>query len=1170
MKIEMTIKGKKFDLDLRGFGSLGNLDLDMKLVKVGRNLIATTTIPSITTSSLISALGASFIPGGDGVASVLEDGGFNSFSVEDAIITVTKQPNATSLTVDAKAVIPVLPETRMNLVALDLNTKQRKVALALDVAKSRLSDIVDSLSGVDIRDVPYLGDLEIPAVGIVIANNNIKLPSGYAFRSPLLNAFPVTKGASLNFQRSIANKITTMKMKLKPSDFDIELSNSLTLQEAIGALIPPMKDTPMYNLLPTVVPGVFTTSVTRLMYNKTAGRFLVEGKVGSATLIPNLLSIENAVFSGEVITAQQKGGTSKGTTSSSKQRYRLAVDGIAVLAGLRLAIKIAYDQVVGSFYLRITSPTDRIELSKMFQAIGPLGTDNPVVNALGLDRVVIDKPLFEVSQKSSTTSFRVSGSPNIPRFGSYGMELIASTRPRQLIVTFSKSDASLTGFLNALTGIDLSGVPFLTMFSGPSAIGVTISPQDFKVLPKPFTTYPLNEITQVQSGLGAIVKFGLPAEAVCSQDMFCNFFHTILGDRKITFRITGVTGPKMTFSYRLPGEIGIAGWKLYKVDLGVKLGSGAPAVGLTNIEMDIPVNDGQKLHFTGALTIDAASNADAKLQIDGIWQKAFGIPFLAVGNALGRLKINIPCPICPVAFAIGGEIAIGTNCFSGNSANCIMSQGYLSMAADDPDENFLYYRLNQFSYRDLLKAMGLPDIPGLQSVDHVTAKDVVFSVSRKDRVLPSGFGTVSIPAGVYMKGKINLFNAANLDFNLAVDVLFGAVVKSINASITLSPINLGPGGLVRFTSTKNPALGPSTVLQATLLPLPKFYFRLDGKLSIPSLRAEASAFAVIDDNGIHVNTVASLLSFRAEFDMRAAFESVSRPQSFKGFRLVGKFTTLAESIMKGVHDNLNKAKQRLNSALNSAVSAARAAEKKLNDAIDELNVLKNTKAARERAFNSASRDLQSARHHVNNVCHYKNCNRHKSVPKPCTKTKCTCVPKPWPCCSGWSCRTCCGTVCIPYISTCGTHQVPYVDPICTADNGRCAIQKETAKAALFLAEQTIKGTQTALNEATKAVNAATKKVGDLRPLSNAANAASAAARAAFDGITSIVNGFFNSFQVHGARFDVDLSSITNGHVCVNFDITVTGTRHRFKLCVNLNNLVNAITAFGKRMFSRFL
>ena len=1168
--LSVQFQRRGFEFQTNGSARIGDVNLYMSVSRHSGITEASAHVPVFSLSSLISGFGTSFIPAGDDLAGTLQQSKFASFSVHKADFEIKKTATGSWLSARGTAVIPGLKNTAMSLLGLNLGSRNRKIALTVEFAGARLSETVNSLSGLDISDIPSFGQLSMPKMVVIIANSNITRPTEFQFPSEAANKFPTTKGAAVHFQRIVAaGKTSVMKMRLKPTDFDIQLANSVTLQEIIGAIIPPMEDTPMFGLLPDIVPGVFTSPVTRLMYNKTQGRFLVQGSVGAANLIPNLLSLEDGVFSGEIITTKTK--ASRGTASTSKHQYQLSVDGIAVLAGLRLAMKIAYQQKSGSFSIRITSPTDRIELSKMFDTISPLGISNPIVNTLGLDRIVINKPLFQVSHKTRSTAFRVSGSPSIPVFGNFGMELVANSRPKTLIVSFSKSDTSLLGFLNSLTGIDLSGVPFLTMFSGPSAIGVAISPQEFRVLPERFNTYPLSELTQLQSGLGALIKFGLPAKEVCSRDHFCNFFQTILGDHKVTFRITGVTGPKMTFSYRIPAEISIAGWKMYNADLGVKLGLGPPAVGLTNIEMDVPVDVDQTLHFRGALTIDAAVNADARLEVNGIWEHPFRIPFLSIGNILGRLEINVPCVICPVSFAIGGEIAIGQQCFGGNEANCIKAQGYVSVSADDPEDNFLYFRLNQFNYPKMLQAMGIPGLSAISSVSYVTAKDVVVSFTRKDRVLPSGYGTTPVPAGLQMRGTMNLLGMSDLHFNLKVELLHGSVVKSINATVAIGKLDLGPGGLVTLSSFSSATAGPVCVLEAVVLPKPTFIFRLDGMLRIPILSAEASAYVIIDDKGIFAHTQHThLLGHYVDLKLRAEFESVARPQSFKGFHLEGRFRALGQDVMKGVRERLFDAQRGLNSALDAAVGAFRQAEQVLNNAINHEGAMISAREARQAEFDRANQALQSARDHVDNVCHYKNCNGRKTIPTPCIKQKCTC-PR-YPCCGGWppSCSWCCNTVCVPYTSTCGTHTIPWVDPVCTAHNVACGTMKETAQLAVGAAQGTVRTAGDALDEATRAMESAMAEVARLRPLSTAAEGAASAARAAVNSIAGAINGFFNSFHINSVTFAASLDSTSKGFIAIDLDITVAGTRHRFRPTVNLRDLSSVISEAARRMYPAFI
>ncbi|XP_065177980.1 uncharacterized protein LOC135808686 [Sycon ciliatum] len=1145
--------------------TLGQVTSTITLQQNGNLLEASSTISQrLTISDILTSFGASFIPGGDELSRILQQNGFNSFGISNTVIVVKRRTGGpTNVLLSSTAAIQEL-SADIEVLFTGLGTPNKKSVAVLALPSISLPRIVDMLSGLDLSGLPFFGDLEIPATTVTISNADItSLPDGLAFTNTAVSGARFARGAALSFLQNIGGQLKTFKTTLRPDSFNITLDEFPTLHEALALIFPGVQNLDIYRSLPNVVPGVFDLRVNRIAYNKQAGSLAVEASLDSFVLIPNLLEISTSTVKAS-ITKRPAGSPRQAAPSSSQ--IKLSIEGTVTLFGLNLNLNINYNQATNAFGIRITSPSGEVKFDKLFDLIDSAANDltNPAVAALQLKQSSIRDPLFEVNTKSGNVAFRIRGTPTMTGFGLFTVEALANTSPRQFILTLNAKQFSMAKMLEVLTGLDLSGIPFLGLLRGPSNIGITLSATNVPRIPFPITSYPLNETTSIDRGLGFTVAFRLPAD--CASDPICNFFRLILGDQSIIFRVTGINGPQATIAYRLPAQLSLGPVKLYNVDFGFSVSATAPpTVGLTNIELDVPVPspaEGQEpLKFRGKLLIDPSSNVEAALQMIGIYENAFGIPVFSFGNVDLGFRTNIACPICVSQLRFGGEVALGRRCYRGNRDNCVIAQCIFNIDAVDVKNNYFYFAVNRLSYRHILTAVGIPDNPGLVLLDAVEIRDVESSYSSIDRNIPSGIlpGGKTIKAGLVFKGIFNILFLVNVKVDVAVELLFG-VPKSVNALVEVAPINLG---VLQVSAASDSRKGAKFELKATVLP-PSFFVEIDGRIVISALRFSASALIKIDNNGLFIRLAGPIFGLPSTFELKAQFADIRNPKSFTNFGINGCFSTLGARVVQGVKAELQKASNGLRQGLDAATSALGEADRAVSQAVGTLNIKGSAERSARAGLDSAQNALNRARDTVRGLCSIRDCNRRTRVPKPCIVQRCSCAI-PYPCCRRWRCSTCCRTVCVPTPGFCGTHEITVVDPACVTANGLCEGVRHTAYVALRAAEGTLNAAKATVSAAAEATAVATRAVASARVLSTAAKGVQTAAQASFSAITSAISGILNAFRINGICFDVTVNSVGGGSIGVSMDLVAAGTRHQFSETINLND----IAAFASKMARRF-
>ena len=1129
------------NLAVTGSISLGSVKADVRLKVTSRKMTATARISQrLYFKDLISALG---VP----MSTISSSSSLKRLGLIRTTLTVNrvKVGRGSSTSVSLRTHVLGL-NSNCELLFVGLGTRHRGFVAGFTLPRVSLSK---AASLVTRMSIPVIGNWVIPRLNILVVNmGRNKIPASFQFSNSHLRGLSITQGIVIQFRQRIGGDTS---IAIHSGGFALSFSSPPSLDEILRQLFPAVTNTGVYKAMQKFMPVVFNLRLKRVSYNRRRKRLSMEVILRSQTIIPRLLKITDAKLTAEI------------TTSGSK-RLLLRLRGFASLYGFRLKISGTYNQHQNLISLRLESPTGRLRFQQLFSAFGSKtgGFAAPVARSLRLNSLEIIHPLFEVSiQRGRVSTFRIRGTPSLSGLSHFSLEAIVNIRLKELFVMLSVPKFSMGSMVETLTGWNLRSVPFYGMISGQSAIGITVSPERISSIPFQITTYPLNQLKAIEKGIGVVVDFQLPGN--CGGDLFCKFFKLILGTRRVLFRVTGIGTRVVTVSVRLPGKLKLGPLHLFNIDLGFSFGARVPSIGLTNIEMKLHIaRRSQPLYFQGRLMILPTGDIEIRLKMRGIYEKAFGFPWLAVGNIDLGVRTKLSCPAtCLTQLILGGEIALGKNCYRGNHRNCVKARGFLSADAQNPDENWFYFKLNKLSLRHLLAAVGMPNIPDLRVLDFAQLSNVETSYSRKNHKLPAGLvpHVANIQAGFLLKGKASLLFLVHLDIYINVKYFFFGYIKSVDARIRAKPLHFGP---VHLTSAHNHRVGPSFELKARVLPRPLFYMKFSAKLHISWIGYTRSIHGHIDNNGIQIRASGPIYGFQATFVLSAHFNNKRDPRhTFHGFTIAGHFTSLAHTIVSGIRNKLNAARHHLNRLFNAALSRLRAADRKVAQGLRYLNLKRHVSDHRRRAFNHARNKVNGARNTIRRLCRIKHCGC-RNVPRPCMKQSCWGVP--YPC--GWSwCRS---RRCVPRPGFCGSMCVQ-IDPLCFTKNAACKVARAAAYLAEKVALRLLRHAEGAFKVAERATAWATRNLGNLKLLSRTASAAFSGIRGTFNGITSAFNHVFNAFRVLGIHFRVSVSSLSGARVHVRLHLRVFGRRHHFGAHINLRNVGAFSVGLARRFYSRY-
>ena len=174
-----------------------------------------------------------------------------------------------------------------------------KVGIAASLKTFRLSTLVQSTTGADIKSVPYFGSLVVPAMAISITSGVIKSPAlSHLFGegSPLMiyrDTLPA--GVTFHFDLDIGGvKGAAAKFYNGLLEFQIPKSVDFSVK-ALASKIPVISNA--IQTLPTQFRNVLSAKIASFSFNLTSNDLSIKASLSRLTLVSSFLSISNVSIS---------------------------------------------------------------------------------------------------------------------------------------------------------------------------------------------------------------------------------------------------------------------------------------------------------------------------------------------------------------------------------------------------------------------------------------------------------------------------------------------------------------------------------------------------------------------------------------------------------------------------------------------------------------------------------------------------------------------------------------------------------------------------------------------------------------------------------------------------------------------------------------------------------
>ena len=288
-------------LSATGSWSVGSAGFDFKIAKTGADFFceASPRNGTLEVGRFVQLLGTSLLPGGD-LANAVSNSGLDGLTLKET--KLVGQYSSGEGFAFALSGIPSLDgwgslsHSHVLITRYTGADKRTVVTLGIEVQSFRLSDLIMTLSGLDIHDVPLLGSLILPKIGLVVSTYDLTpnlLPN--TMNGILANINSIQKGVTLvgdfNLVSGQSPQTFFMYLSGRGIDFIFDNSgNSLTLLDLVSVI---MTDFATEDLnLPPGVSELLTLQVSRFSVIIRPKSLVVELKgKNSFNIIPGYVSI---------------------------------------------------------------------------------------------------------------------------------------------------------------------------------------------------------------------------------------------------------------------------------------------------------------------------------------------------------------------------------------------------------------------------------------------------------------------------------------------------------------------------------------------------------------------------------------------------------------------------------------------------------------------------------------------------------------------------------------------------------------------------------------------------------------------------------------------------------------------------------------------------------------
>ena len=898
-------------------------------------------------------IATAILPSG-GLEQSLKDSGLDKFTIEDArFIGVANRLGfaiglSGSLTIEGWGQFRGQGHVMVHRYAeRPWQDKATVVTLGLTFPSYRLSDLVEKVADIDITDIPFLGTLTVPEVGLIVSSGTLSpnfVPE--VMDGILTHAKPILKGVAIVIGLPIIRDQPAVQfiLRLAPKDIHFSIIDpgaSLTLANLLNVIIPDFDPSDLS--LPPGVSGLLNLRLYGFEYQHQTKSVTVELRFGDQlVLVPDVVTIMNPALMLNVTLKKPRR-----KNIEAKGAWKLgSVEFPVELKPAPLPVMSPVNKPVTARGFQLTAKFDEINIADIIDEFDVEFLPPELQDALmqaSLTDFSIKEPFISIPIGTSSKGFlmHLAGRPQIGDWSQVNMNALLSkaTGKATLALGVEFANIGFADLIKQLTGADVKWISLLdrslkcAIVIAPRTMdGVSLQGEVLRSIP-------------VQRGLSIVGLFSFPSD--CLGDDFCEFMKRALGSgTTMQLRSTISSVKQFTFAATV-NDIRLGdGLVLSNAGLEFMIGIETSIGLVASLHLTDP-----PITFQGAIRA-GLQGLELKMTMVGIWEKVFDLEWLAFGNGLLAIALK-PGPVA--GFAVGGELRLGKL----NSGKELIIAIVLGIDPTMPRRNYFYGSVNRASLEGLLDAFDWSvDLPRVLS-ESGFPKGLMVSFAFDHIEVP---GRV-IPAGFRLNGTLNI-----LGFTLSCDIIID-VPRKIKIDIHASPLNLAGGLLKLYKSRDEPSKGPM--------------FYADIKIVPPTVEVKASGFASLVDGLLQSESTLEISNTEFKLEMSGKFflfDATLRVNASYGsletaaFRVHGRLSTAwLEELEKRVINEIDEAQKVATGRISEAQAQVNSAQSSYDEAVRVLQEKQRDVENANKNFDCAIATLQEKQDNVHRLCRIRTC-----------------------------------------------------------------------------------------------------------------------------------------------------------------------------------------------------
>ncbi|XP_078693311.1 uncharacterized protein LOC144923010 [Branchiostoma floridae x Branchiostoma belcheri] len=918
-----------FNALFSGMWNIGDVNFNVTLEKSddGFTLSGSAAEISVTTNRLIFGL-SSFVPGND-VNDLFSLMNLGSISVTDVNVEVKISDNGYSMKLDFKTnILDSQVFFFLSSTESDDGSSNLSFSLGMSVKSVLFGDLIRDVVDENVV-VPILSDLDFSEAALLATTR----PQEANFPNPLLNdvATEISSGLGVAFTMKLSEDVPfgTFFLGVDGSTFKFKVLSEgpIPVSVLVSKVISSFSSISLPSQL--TVADILAGSLKSFEYNADNDDMSVSAAIDdSIVIVPNILTLDDLSAAFDIKSVESPPATN--------HDFSFELNSVWDIGGLEFTLSIAREPVSHDISAK-GSLQDDLPVGSLIQQFGvsflPSVLNNILQNA-GFDSFEIADPSVSIIM-GDDWSVHVSGTAVINTW-QCSVETLVGRVTNDLVMAagITLSSVGIIPAVKGLTGgaLDIGGIPGASILSN-AQVAFVISAGSIPADQGLTISSPLLADVNIVEGVNLAASLTLPTD--CGPDDFCKVNKRLLGadiELKLFASLTTASDLHLKAVVGTPVTIsdGIVMQNVgFEIFVGTKM-----SIGITgSLEFETP-----PVTLTGGIGL-SESGVYLQMSTQGMWNQAFGLDFLSIGNI--NLEVSIaPEPTVISSLQFGGRAVIGYQ--NDPSATPITGEGYIGVDIVNPGEDYCMGSVSALTIPAVLSAFGQNlQLPSFLS-DIGFPQGVNFSFSPIVQTLPNG---VTIQQGFFFSGTMEI-----LFFSVSADLKVDTT--SLYASVTVTPFTIG-NDLIQVSGSSSDT-GPVLLVDIGWDPL-KAELRIDGSVSV--LGIQASTTITMDSTGTRFSIEGNFLNiFSASLDISANYGSLREAD----FMVAGTFKNDLFSTLQGkIETALNNIMNEANSALEDAKNDVAEKQQACDDARGPFNDAQAAVDSKKRDFDNAVAALQA-------------------------------------------------------------------------------------------------------------------------------------------------------------------------------------------------------------------